>query len=206
MTTPLVRDLRRITAARATARPPRPVERCDLCTTEVPPDHRHLLQLEERQILCACESCFALRSGEPQFRPTGNRVLWLEDFELADDVWAEFGIPIGLAFLFRSTVAQQVVALYPSPAGATESELELGSWSRLVEANPVLETLAADSEALIVNRLGDEPQQMIAPIDAAYGLVGVVKSSWEGITGGAGVPEAVSAYLEALRARPAVGA
>jgi hypothetical protein len=200
MTTPLVRDLRRITAARATARPPRPVERCDLCTTEVPPDHRHLLQLEERQILCACESCFALRSGEPQFRPTGNRVLWLEDFELADDVWAEFGIPIGLAFLFRSTVAQQVVALYPSPAGATESELELGSWSRLVEANPVLETLAADSEALIVNRLADPGQFAIAPIDRCYALVGLVKLRWEGINGGRGLADAVSQYFDALRA------
>jgi len=200
MTTPLVRDLRRITAARATARPPRPVERCDLCTTEVPPDHRHLLQLEERQILCACESCFALRSGEPQFRPTGNRVLWLEDFELADDVWAEFGIPIGLAFLFRSTVAQQVVALYPSPAGATESELELSSWSRLVEANPVLETLAADSEALIVNRLADPGQFAIAPIDRCYALVGLVKLRWEGINGGRGLADAVSEYFDALRA------
>jgi hypothetical protein len=200
MTTPLVRDLRRITAARATARPPRPVERCDLCTTEVPPDHRHLLQLEERQILCACESCFALRSGEPQFRPTGNRVLWLEDFELADDVWAEFGIPIGLAFLFRSTVAQQVVALYPSPAGATESELELDSWSRLVEANPVLETLAADSEALIVNRLADPGQFAIAPIDRCYALVGLVKLRWEGINGGRGLADAVSQYFDALRA------
>ena len=200
MTTPLVRDLRRITAARATARPPRPVERCDLCTTEVPPDHRHLLQLEERQILCACESCFALRSGEPQFRPTGNRVLWLEDFELADDVWAEFGIPIGLAFLFRSTVAQQVVALYPSPAGATESELELGSWSRLVEANPVLDTLAADSEALIVNRLADPGQFAIAPIDRCYALVGLVKLRWEGINGGRGLADAVSEYFDALRA------
>jgi hypothetical protein len=34
----------------------------------------------------------------------------------------------------------------------------------------------------------------------------VVKASWEGITGGAGVPAAVSGYLEELRARPAVGA
>ena len=30
---------------------------------------------------------------------------------------------------------------------------------------------------------------MIAPIDKAYGLVGVVKSSWEGISGGSAVAE-----------------
>jgi hypothetical protein len=196
MTAPLVRDLRRITAARAAARPPRPVEHCDLCATEVPADHRHLLQLEERQILCTCESCFALRSGEPQFRPTGNRIVWLEDFELADDVWAEFGIPIGLAFLFRSTVAGGVTAFYPS-------ELDLGAWSRLVAANPILETLEADSEALIVNRLVDPPQFALAPIDRCYALVGLVKLRWEGINGGTGLVDAVAEYLETLRAAAA---
>ena len=67
-------------------------------------------------------------------------------------------------------------------------------------------SLEPDSEALIVNRLVDPPQQMIAPIDAAYGLVGVVKSSWEGISGGAAVGESVAEYLDGLRARPAVGA
>ena len=47
---------------------------------------------------------------------------------------------------------------------------------------------------------------MIAPIDAAYGLVGVVKATWEGITGGAGVPRRSRPTSSELRARPAVGA
>ncbi len=37
------------------------------------------------------------------------------------------------------------------------------------------------------------------PIDKAYGLVGVVKSSWEGISGGSAVAESVTAYLDGLR-------
>ena len=41
-------------------------ERCDLCRTSLADDHRHLLHLEERRILCACESCYALRSGDPE--------------------------------------------------------------------------------------------------------------------------------------------
>ena len=180
-------------------------ETCELCGLGISDEHKHLIHLEERRIVCTCATCWSIRSGDAEFRPVGNRRVWLDELRVTDDQWAAFGIPIGLAFFMISSVTGGVIALYPSPAGATESELDLRAWASLCEANPELE-LEPDSEALIVNRLGDEPQQMIAPIDAAYGLVGVVKASWEGITGGAGVPAAVSAYLEELRARPAVGA
>jgi hypothetical protein len=195
----LVRELRNAAVARAATRPPRQVEHCDLCETEVPADHRHLLQLTERQILCACESCFALRSGDPDLRPTGHRIVPLEGFDLPDELWAEFRIPIGLAFLFRSSVEGRVTAFYPSPAGATESELDLGAWEELAAANPILDTLELDAEALIVNRLADPAQFLIAPIDRCYGLVGLVKLRWEGINGGSSLREAIAGYLDALR-------
>jgi hypothetical protein len=195
----LVRDLRRIAVAQSTARPAPQVERCDLCGTELSTDHRHLLHLEERQILCACESCFALRSGDPALRPTGHRIVALDDFRLPDALWAEFRIPIGLAFLFVSSVAGAVTAFYPSPAGATESELGLGAWHELVEANPILATLEADSEALIVNRLAEPAQFVIAPIDRCYALVGLVKLRWEGINGGSNLRGAIAGFLDALR-------
>jgi len=74
-----------------------PIEaHCDLCGTSMPEDHRHLLQLEERSLMCVCESCYALRSGEAEFRPTGSRVVWLDGFGMPDELWARFGIPIGL--------------------------------------------------------------------------------------------------------------
>ncbi|MEA2310038.1 MAG: hypothetical protein QOE28_6, partial [Solirubrobacteraceae bacterium] len=113
--------------------------------------------------------------------------------------WAAFGIPIGLAFFMISSVSGGVIALYPSPAGATESELDLDAWGEVARSNPAME-LEPDSEALIVNRLASPPQHLIAPIDAAYGLVGVVKSEWEGISGGAGVGTAVERYLAGLAA------
>jgi hypothetical protein len=197
-----------ITGLRGLAQPKPPeapemadgAERCDLCQTTVPGDHRHMLNLYERQIVCVCESCWALRSGEPEFRPTGNRTLWLEDFELPEEVWAQFRIPIGLAFFMHSSVTNCVVALYPSPAGATESELHFETWDRLVRMNPVLTELEPDAEALIVNRMGDTPAYAIAPIDRCYMLVGLVKAAWEGISGGAGVDRAINAYFEDLRA------
>jgi Fe-S cluster biogenesis protein NfuA len=180
-------------------------EACELCGLPIAGEHKHLIHLDERRIVCACGTCWSLRSGDAEFRPVGNRRVWLDGLRMTDEQWAAFGIPIGLAFFMISSVTGSVIALYPSPAGATESELDLAAWASLCEANPELE-LEPDSEALIVNRLGDEPQQMIAPIDAAYGLVGVVKTSWEGISGGTGVPAAVAEYLEGLRTRPAVGA
>ena len=72
-------------------------------------------------------------------------------------------------------------------------------------ANPELQ-LEPDSEALVVNRLAEPPQHMIVPIDAAYGLVGVVKSAGRGSRAAPAWPTPWRQYLEGLRARPAVGA
>jgi hypothetical protein len=191
----------------AQPKPPSPVsaeERCDLCGTTVPRDHRHMLNLYERQIVCVCESCWALRSGDADFAPTGNRTLWLEGFQLPEELWAQFRIPIGLAFFMHSSVTDCIVAMYPSPAGATESELHFETWSRLVDLNPVLGNLEHDTEGLIVNRMSDPPAFAIAPIDRCYMLVGLIKASWEGISGGAAVERAIAAYFDELRTEAAV--
>jgi hypothetical protein len=176
-------------------------ELCDLCHRGVPDDHRHLLDLHQRLILCACESCWAMRSGDPGLRPVGARTAWLDDFVLPDDVWASFQVPIGLAFFLYSSVVDCVVALYPSPAGATESELRFDSWERLRKLNPVLDQLEPDAEALIVNRLSAPPSFVIAPIDRCYMLVGLIKASWEGISGGAEVERAVARFFDDMRSR-----
>lgn len=179
---------------------PQPLEAaCDICGTSMPEDHRHLLNLEDRHMVCACESCWALRSGDAEYRPTGNRVLWLEDFVLPDEIWARFSIPIGLAFFIRGS--GNVVAMYPSPAGATESELDLGAWHELARLNPVLETLEADAETLLVNRRAKPPQHVIAPTDEAYKLVGLIKANWQGLSGGPAVERVVAGFFEQLQAR-----
>jgi Family of unknown function (DUF5947) len=174
-------------------------EVCDLCGIGIAEDHRHLLHLIERRIVCSCEACWAMRAGEGDYRPVGNRTLWLSDLDLPDDLWASFQIPIGLAFFMQSTVTECVVAMYPSPAGATESELHFESWKRMTELNPVLGQLEPDIEGLIINRLAEPPAYVIAPIDRCYELTGTIKASWEGISGGSGVEQAVAGYFEKLR-------
>jgi hypothetical protein len=176
-------------------------DRCELCETTIPDDHRHLLNLVERRIECVCESCWALRSGDAEYRPVGGRTLWLADLDVPDEVWASFQIPIGLAFFMESSVAGCVVALYPSPGGATESELHFSSWSRMLELNPVLAELEADIEGLIVNRLSEPACYAIAPIDRCYELTGTIKANWEGISGGPKVRDAVSGFFAELRSQ-----
>jgi Fe-S cluster biogenesis protein NfuA len=188
--------------------PPEPPEHaaeghCELCSIEVPSEHRHLLALDERRILCVCHTCLALRSGDAAYRPTGTRVLWLDELDLEEEAWSAFGIPIGLAFFLHSSAADGIVAIYPSPIGATECELALDAWEHLARANPVLCDLEPDAEALIVNRIADPPQHAIVPIDECYRLVGTIKSRWEGISGGAALETAVPEFFAELRERAA---
>ncbi len=176
-----------------------PEEACDVCGTPIAHDHRHLLQLSERRILCACEVCLAEKSAEAEYRPVGHRVTWLDDLEMADEMWARLGIPIALAFFTQNGDTGETVAFYPSPAGSTECELDLDAWADLVEANPKLAELEPDAEAFIVNRMSDPPQYVIVPIDRCYEMVGAVKMAWEGISGGDEVDTAIAAFFRRLR-------
>jgi hypothetical protein len=207
-----IRELRRLATRRAPGLAPRPApalaaeEHCDMCSVPIPADHRHLLHVEDRLIVCTCETCRALFAGEGAYIPTGSRTVWLDGLDLSDEHWASFRIPIGLAFFFQSSVGGPdgnggLVAFYPSPAGTTECELDLGPWQQLVAANPVLEGLEPDAEALIVNRLGDARQHAIVPIDECYRLVGLVRVGWEGISGGTGMEAAVAAFFAETEAR-----
>ena len=65
------------------------------------------------------------RRGRDCGRP-GSAPRSLDGFDLDDELWAAFAVPIGLAFFLRSAASGEVVALYPSPAGATESSSSSG--------------------------------------------------------------------------------
>jgi len=186
---------------------PAPVEqteKCELCGRPLSDEHRHLLELNERRILCACEPCLAMKSGLENYCPVSTRTLWLDDFVFPDELWSAFQLPVGLAFFMRSTGTNSVVALYPSPAGATECELHLESWDKLVEMNPILRDLEADAEALVVNRMVGAHQHAIVPIDECYRLVGLIKSTWQGISGGSAIEDAVPKFFDYVRDKAGV--
>ena len=196
---PAVRGLRRL-AVSSPRKPAAVAERCDFCGNEIPSEHRHLLQLEERYIVCVCEPCWALRSGDREFRPTGTRRVLLDGFRLPDELWAAFRIPVGLAFFFVNGGEGRVVALYPSPAGATESRARPRCLGGARRGEPGALDLEPDIEALIVNRVTDPHRYAVVPIDDCYRLVGLIKASWEGISGGDAVERSVTAFFADLEA------
>ena len=189
----------------APAAAPAAEERCELCGEPLPAEHRHVADVEKRALLCACRGC-AILLGRPgagggHFRLVPERRLLLRGFRMSDEQWAALQLPVELAFFFRSTPAGRIVALYPSPAGATESQLELAAWEELERANPVLAELEPDVEALLVNRAGGADEHLLVPIDDCYALVALIRSQWKGLAGGAEVKAAVAEFFDRLHER-----
>ena len=182
-------------------------ERCDLCSAELPAEHTHLFEPPTRQLLCSCEACAVLFSGqaETKYKRVPRRVRSLPDFRLTDAQWESLLIPIGMAFFFHSSPAGKTLALYPSPAGATESLLDLSSWGAVVEDNPVLKGLEPDTEALLVNRVRGAGDYYVAPIDECFKLVGLIRARWRGLSGGAEVWREIEEFFAALKAKSGAG-
>ena len=113
---------------------PKPVEdRCDFCAVAIASEHRHLLEVSKRKIVCVCDPC-ALRFqnvAEGRFKLIPRDPVFLEGFCLTDAQWDNLALPINLTFFRRDSAAGKVVAMYPSPAGATESLLPAESWAVL---------------------------------------------------------------------------
>jgi hypothetical protein len=197
--------LRRLARASAEAPPDDGTERCDLCGEPVPPDHRHLVDVGSRRLVCGCRACCLLFDHGPEvearYRLVPDRRLRIEDFALDDAAWEALRLPVDMAFFFHNTPAGRVMAFYPSPAGATESLLELDAWRALEEANPVLATLSPDVEAVLVNRARGKSEHWIVPIDECYRLVGLMRTRWRGLSGGAQVWHEIDAFFEELARR-----
>ncbi len=193
----LVNRLRRLQLRDTSEAVPQP-DRCEFCSGEMGSGHRHALDTHERRILCVCDPCAITLLGKGRYRVTGSRSLQLNDFRLPDELWARFAVPVGLAFFFVSSPAGRVVAIYPSPLGPTESQIDDDAWGALVAANPVLAGLERDIEALLVHR-GVRPYRYhLVPIDRCYELVGLVRSSWRGIAGGDEVQRAIAEFFDSI--------
>jgi hypothetical protein len=172
-----------------------------MCSAELSAEHPHLVEPANRQLICACEACAILFSGQAdmKYKRVPRRARALPDFQLTDGQWDSLMIPIQLAFFFQSTPDTRVVALYPSPAGATESLLALDSWNEIVEDNPVLREMEPDVEALLVKRVGGVSEYYLVPIDECYKLVGLIRTHWRGLSGGTEVWREISQFYARLQ-------
>jgi hypothetical protein len=180
-------------------------EQCELCNTPIPSAHRHLLELSSRELICVCRPCSLLfdrgGSGNGRYKLVPERRLCLEDFVMSEQAWEELRIPVEMAFFFYSSAEERVVAYYPGPMGPTESQLELSSWQEIERANPVLGELEVDVEALLVNRIRGARRHWLVPLDDCYGLVGVIRTRWRGLTGGSEVWQEIDRFFVELDSR-----
>lgn len=189
-------------------KPKRNVERCELCSAELQSEHPHLIELTQRKLLCACDACALLFSGRngAKYKRVSRDIRLLSNFRMTDAEWETLLIPINLAFFFQNSLTSKVGALYPSPAGATESLLPLEAWNHIVQANPVLHLMEPDIEALLVNRVGQARQgppaeYYVVPIDCCYKLVGLIRMHWHGLSGGTEVWQKIGEFFRELRAK-----
>jgi hypothetical protein len=190
-------------ALRRFIKPRKVVERCEMCSAELAAHHQHLVAPETRKMICACQACAILfnQGAETKYRSVPRRVQLLRSFQLSDAEWDRLMIPIGMAFFFNNSSTSKTVALYPSPAGAIESLLELEAWETIVENNPKLREMEPDTEALLVNRIKNEQEYFLVPIDECYRLVGLIRTHWAGLSGGQLVWEEIGKFFNELKQR-----
>ena len=168
------------------APPPAPAGgRCEMCGEPVGDDHPHVVDVANRALLCTCRPCsllFAYPDAQLAYKAVPDR--YRVAGPLPVPLWEDLQIPVDVAFFFANSRLGRVVGVYPTPAGATESELPLGSWDAIVAAEPVLGTLADDVEAALVRVRGTRVEAYLVPIDACYELVGQLRRLWRGFDGG----------------------
>lgn len=176
-----------------------------MCGAAIGDGHGHIVGLQSRALMCVCRPCYLLftHDGAGRFRAVPARYARVTALEASPDRLESLQVPVGLVFFFRNGATGKVTAFYPGPAGATESELPLDDWDALTETAPVLASLCADVEALLVRRDDGHVEALIVPIDACYELVGRVRRAWRGFQGGDEVQKEVAGHFERLSKRAA---
>jgi len=134
-----------------------------------------------------------------RFRAVPDRFLTDPAHRVDDTVWESLRIPVSVAFLFHNSSLDRAVALYPSPAGATENELEDVAWQSVLDATRVAAALRPDVEALLLRRHERRTECFLVPIDICYELVGRMRLHWRGFDGGAQARSDLDAVFARVR-------
>ncbi|QXJ24300.1 hypothetical protein AGRA3207_005595 [Actinomadura graeca] len=192
-----------------------PAEWCELCAEPLPAVHRHLLDLTNAELACACRACSLLfddarfdGADAPGADAPGRHYRLIPDtrrrltgFRLDGTLWAGLGVPVELAF-FTLDRAGAVTARYPGPAGALRADVHPQSWRRLVDANPVLADLRPDVEALVVDRARGAAGHWFLPLDDCYRLTALLREHWTGFGGGDAVWTRIGGFFEEMGGGP----
>ncbi len=177
-----------------------------MCGEPIDPEHGHVVNIEGRNLMCCCRSCYLLftnpAAARGKYRSVPERYLGDPTFAITDQDWETLQIPVNVAFFFRNSTLDRMVGFYPSPAGATESTLPMQTWDSVFGGAALAAQLEPDVEALLVRRDGDGRYEcQLVPIDACYELVGLVRLHWKGFGGGAEVWRALDDFFDRIRGR-----
>jgi hypothetical protein len=134
-----------------------------------------------------------------RFRQVPQRVEYWPDFRMTDSQWQCLRIPIQLAFFVRSAQLDRTVALYPGPAGITQSSPPEEAWRELTAENPRLAELEPDVEGLLISRLRNNQATYQLSIDHCYRLAGLMRTGWRGFSGGTELWEQVDKFFAELK-------
>jgi len=144
----------------------------------------------------------APRRGSARYRSVPDRYLRDPDRVLTAAEWDELQIPVGLAFFLYRSEPGELSCFYPSPAGATESALDLPAWERLAAAHPLLRQAEPDVEAVLISQQESAGiEYFIVPIDVCYELAGRMRMLWRGFDGGTEARESIAEFLAGVRHR-----
>jgi len=157
--------------------------------------------------MCVCQPCAILFDNPAaQYKRVPSQVRYLRDWHIGDVEWDDLRIPIGIAFFVKQSgpekESSRVAAYYPSPAGPVESLLPLDAWQDITASNPDLDRLQLDTQALLVNRAANEC--FVLPIDECYRLVGLMRTHWKGLSGGAEVWREIQLFFAEMKRRAGV--
>ncbi|MFG3417787.1 DUF5947 family protein [Micromonospora sp. NPDC049460] len=177
------------------------VERCGMCAGPVGPEHRHVWDEQDGELMCACTPCSLLfdreaaGAGRYQLVPThGRRLTGLSV--------AELGVPVGLVFFVKRQDGR-VLGHYPSPLGTTESEIDAGAWRAIEALSPALAELKPRVEAFLVwtGPPRGDGQQWVVPVDDCFRLVALIRRHWTGMSGGSAVWREIPGFFDDLGRR-----
>lgn len=183
-------------------------QRCELCSETIADEHPHLIEPADRRLLCCCNACSILfdHGIDQRYRRVPRDIVALSGLRISDVFWKSIGIPIGLAFFFRSSVSDSVLAVYPSPGGPTETTIEGDIWEEMAALDPAIGLMQRDVQALLVNRIHGARESYLVPIDACYKLTGIIRMHWKGMSGGDRLWEELRAFFNTLSDRSAAHA
>ena len=139
----------------------------------MPDDHRHLLHLDERRILCSCEPCWALHSGDPEYRPAGMRTRLARGLRVLRRAVGRVPDPDRPRLLHAQRHDRRGGGVLPEPGRGDRvrarprrlGRARAGEPARWATSSPTARRWSSTASAM-------PPQYVIAPIDECYRLVG----------------------------------